>query len=373
MPPDSAEVPPPADVRSSARTRAPASAAAMAVAAPDAPSPTTTTSTSSSQATSPAVSGSIGAVSSVSGMGHAFWTIGPGIAVDGPGVARKTPGMPDPPTDQGTAAPVALVSGAGRGIGRAVAEELASRGWDVVAGVRRPGAVDPPARTRVVRLDVDAPDPAVVPDRLELLVNNAGVDTDNLPVEAVPASEWERVFRTNVFGVAELTRLALPALRAGAPSVVCNLTSAGLAVPMPFFGVYRASKAAVSALSETLAVEVAPLGIRVVEILPGPVDTDMLAGSATVPEAAGVDGYRALAELIAELRPATDDQKVPAQQAAAAIVDHVEAARAAAPGAVPLRGSCDPVGTDVVRTWQDTPDQAHIGLFMEVFRPPSGP
>lgn len=271
------------------------------------------------------------------------------------------------------APPVALVTGAGRGIGRAVAEELAGRGWDVLAGVRRPDAVEAPVGTRVVRLDVDDPDPSVLPDRLHLLVNNAGVDTDNLPVEAVPADEWERVFRTNVFAVAELTRLALPALRAGAPSVVCNLTSAGLAVPMPFFGVYRASKAAVSALSETLAVELAPLGVRVVEILPGPVDTDMLAESATVPEAAGVDGYRPLAELIARLRPATDDQKVPATQAAVAIVDHVESARSAEPGAVPLRGSCDPVGTEVLRTWQATPDEDHIGLFMEVFRPPARP
>ncbi len=269
-------------------------------------------------------------------------------------------------------APVALVTGAGRGIGRAVAEELAARGWDVLAGVRRPEDVAAPAGTTVVRLDVDEPDPSVVPERLELLVNNAGVDTANLPVEAVPADEWARVFRTNVLGLAEVTRLALPALRAGAPSVLCNLTSAGLSVPMPFFGVYRASKAAVSALSETLAVELAPLGVRVVEILPGPVDTDMLAESATIPEAVGVDGYGPLASLIAELRPATDDQRVPAASAAVAIVDRIEASRAAAPGEVPLRASCDPVGTDVVRTWQDTPDEAHLRLFMEVFRPPAG-
>ena len=263
----------------------------------------------------------------------------------------------------------ALVTGAGRGIGRAIALELAERGWDVVAGVRSPDVVDLPTGITVARLDVDEPDPVVIPARLNLLVNNAGVDTDNLPVEAVSTGEWQRVFRTNVFGLAELTRLSLPALRAAAPSVICNLTSAGLAVPMPFFGVYRASKAAVSALSETLAVELAPLGIRVVEIQPGPVDTDMLAESATVPEAAGIDGYGPLAELIAQLRPATDDQRVPATEAAARIVDAVEAARAAPPGDVPLRHSTDPVGSGVMSAWQNTPDEQHLRFFMDVFRP----
>ncbi len=268
--------------------------------------------------------------------------------------------------------PTALVTGASRGIGRAVAAELARRGWEVLAGMRRPDGPEPgdlPDGVRVVRLDVDDPDPAVIPDELQLLVNNAGVDTDNLPVEVVPADEWRRVFATNVFGLAEVTRLALPALRAGAPSVVCNVTSAGLAVPVPFFGVYRASKAAVSALSETLATELAPLGVRVVEVLPGPVDTDMLARSATVPEAAGVDGYHPLAEHMAALRPATDGRAVPAAAAAAALVDVVEAARAAEPGGVPLRHTCDPVGAEVVGPWQAMPDDDYQRMFYEVFRP----
>jgi NAD(P)-dependent dehydrogenase (short-subunit alcohol dehydrogenase family) len=268
--------------------------------------------------------------------------------------------------------PTALVTGASRGIGRAVAAELAARGWQVSAGVRRPEAAPPDAfgaGVRVVRLDVTAPDPDAIPPELQLLVNNAGVDTANLPVEAVPAEEWRRVLETNVVGLAETTRLALPALRAGAPSVVCNVTSAGLAVPVPFFAVYRASKAAVSALSETLRSEVAPLGVRVVEVLPGPIDTDMLAESATVPEAVAIDGYRALAEHMAALRPATDDQRVPPARAAAAIVDAVEAARAAPVGAVPLRHTCDPVGAAVTTAWQDTPDEEHLAAFVEVFRP----
>jgi NAD(P)-dependent dehydrogenase (short-subunit alcohol dehydrogenase family) len=265
--------------------------------------------------------------------------------------------------------PVAVVTGASRGIGHAIAVELDRRGWSVVAGVRTPDSVDLPDTVRVVRLDVTDPDPEVLPDEFQLLVNNAAVDTDNLPVEAVALDEWRRVFDTNVFGLVDLTRRSLPALRAGEPSVICNITSAGLAVPVPFFAVYRASKAAVSALSETMATELAPLGIRVVEILPGPVDTDMLAQSATVPEGVDIDGYRPLADLMAVLRPATDAQAVPPSTAAAAIIDAVEAARAAAPGGVPLRHTCDRAGADVVGPWQAVPDDDYQRMFFEVFRP----
>jgi NAD(P)-dependent dehydrogenase (short-subunit alcohol dehydrogenase family) len=114
---------------------------------------------------------------------------------------------------------------------------------------------------------------------------------------------------------------------------------------------------------------VAPLGIRVVEILPGPVDTDMLAQSATVPEGIDIDGYRPLADLMAVLRPSTDAQAVPPASAAAAIVDAVEAARAAPPGGVPLRHTCDPAGADVVGPWQAMADDDYQRMFFEVFRP----
>lgn len=261
----------------------------------------------------------------------------------------------------------ALVTGAGRGIGRAVAGELAARGWTVLGAVRREPTEPLPEGVETVRFDVTAPDPSVIPRRLELLVNNAGVDTDNLPLEAVPADEWRRLLETNVVGLAEVTRLCLPALRHGVEPAVCNLTSAGLGVPMPFFSVYRASKAAASALTESLAIELAPLGIRVLEVLPGPVATDMLAASATVPQAIAVEGYERLAELVATLRPATDGRAVTTSEAATAIVDAVDIARAALPGAVPLRHTCDPVGAEVVRAWQHTPDETHIAAYRSVF------
>ena len=266
-------------------------------------------------------------------------------------------------------APVALVTGAARGIGRALTAELARRGWRVLAGVRRPPEVPLPEGVEEVRLDVTQPDPATFPERLDALVNNAGVDPPNLPLESLGAEQWRSVLDTNVVGVAEVTRLALPALRSGTAPVVVNLTSAGLAVPMPFFSLYRASKAAVSAMSESLAVELAPVGVRVVEVMPGPVLTDMLAGSATVAEEIEQPGYRAMADLVEALRPATDGRAVPAESAASAIADSIDSARAVEPGAVPLRHFCDEVGAEIGRAWQQTPDEEHIAAFRAVFAP----
>src|SRR5439155_16963800 len=116
-----------------------------------------------------------------------------------------------------------------------------------------------------------------------------GVEVDHLPFEGTPIELWRQIFEANVFGLIEVTRRAIPLLRAGGGGVICNITSSSLLAPVPFYAPYRASKAAVSALGESLRAEVAPFGIRVVEILPGPIATDMLAGSERMPEAAAYE------------------------------------------------------------------------------------
>lgn len=174
----------------------------------------------------------------------------------------------------------ALVTGASRGIGRAVALELARRGFDTIATMRDPAAgaglaAESDGRLEVRRLDVTDPSTFDLPGDLRVLVNNAGIDTDYLPVEHADIGDWRRMFETNVFGMVALTAAAIPVLRANRPSVVCNVTSSSIIAAVPFFSAYRASKAAASAFGDSLRVEVAPFGIRVVEILPGPIDTDM--------------------------------------------------------------------------------------------------
>src|SRR2546422_10650781 len=135
---------------------------------------------------------------------------------------------------------IAVVTGASRGIGRAVALELARRGFEVVATMRDPAAgADLPMR--VARLDVTDPGTMDLPDGLRVLVNNAGVEIDHLPFEATPLALWREMFEANVFGLVEVTRRAVPIMRAGGGGVICNVTSSSLFAPVPFFAPYRAS------------------------------------------------------------------------------------------------------------------------------------
>src|SRR5215475_8264360 len=95
---------------------------------------------------------------------------------------------------------LAVVTGASRGIGRAVAVELAARGFDTIATMRDPADGADLAGVKVERLDVNDPASINLPAGLRVLVNNAGVESENLPVEFMPADDWRRMFETNVFG-----------------------------------------------------------------------------------------------------------------------------------------------------------------------------
>ena len=275
---------------------------------------------------------------------------------------------------------VALVTGAGRGIGRGVALELARRGFDVVATMRDPsstagdslrnewdakqtaGDAAAVGSLRVEALDVTVPSSISVPTGLRVLVNNAGVDDENHPFEETELDVWRRVFETNVFGVVEVTKRAVPVLRAAGGGVVCNVTSAGLLAPMPFFSVYRASKAAVAAIGETLRAELAPHHIRLLEILPGPIATDMLAASATVPEAISSSAYRPLAEVVAAARGDIDAMATPVVDAARAIVDAI------LDDDSPLRVSCDPLGIALLDDWRAKTDEVNAAGYLRAFR-----
>ena len=256
----------------------------------------------------------------------------------------------------------AMVTGAGRGIGRAVAIELASRGVDVVATVRRDGdGADLPelgaGRISVALLDVTDPSSWVVPEDLTILVNNAGADADHVPLEFHDPAAWRTMFETNVFGLAGLTAAAIPTLRANAPGVVCAITSSSILTAVPFYAGYRASKAAASAICDSLRVELAPFGVRVVEILPGPVATDMFEASLAPPEAARYPAYREMAERGAELkRQAADPMVEPADRPAISIVD------ALLDDAGPMRSSCDPLGTGMLELWRTSDDEAMFQL-----------
>jgi NAD(P)-dependent dehydrogenase (short-subunit alcohol dehydrogenase family) len=199
-------------------------------------------------------------------------------------------------------------------------------------------------------LDVTKPETIALPDGLRILVNNAGTECEYLPLEALPMDNWRRVFETNVFGLIEVTRRAVPLMRAAGGGVICNITSASLAMSVPFYSVYRASKAAVETMGESLRAEVGQFGIRVVEIMPGPVDTDMLANSERRPEAADCAGYEAMAEAMYEGRRGVNEFITPPATAAAAVLEAI------LDDDGPLRWSCDRLGRILLTGWQADPD-----------------
>jgi NAD(P)-dependent dehydrogenase (short-subunit alcohol dehydrogenase family) len=251
----------------------------------------------------------------------------------------------------------ALVTGASRGIGRAVALELARRGFSVVATMRDPTAgddlVEEATRAggalRVERLDVTDPGRIAVPDDLRVLVNNAGIQEGYLPVEAVALDVVRSLLETNVIGQIAVLQQVLPVFRCQGEGVVCMITSAGILWPTPFFGAYRASKAAASALCESLVLELAPFGIRVVEVLPGPVDTDGLAGSAFIP-AVHLEPYRVQAQRMMDSRGRIAAATVSAASAASRIVDTI------LDDSVPLRSGSDPMGDALLESWRRSSD-----------------
>lgn len=257
-----------------------------------------------------------------------------------------------------------MVTGASRGIGRAVAIELAARGFDTVATMRDPadGAdLANLAGLRTERLDVTDPSTIALPDGLRVLVNNAGVESDNLPLEFMPLESWHRLFATNVFGLVEVTKRAVPLMRAAGGGVICNITSSSTLAPVPFLATYRASKAAVTALGESLAAEVAQFGIRVIEVMPGPIETEMLAASDRPPAAAQYEEYRDLADRLWEGRQGIRDQYTPAAEAARRIVDAI------CDDDGPLRYGCDDLSEGMLAGWNVTDNGKWVRGMLRTF------
>jgi len=271
------------------------------------------------------------------------------------------------------AAGIALVTGASRGIGRGVAYELAARGFEVVATMRNPAAGEELAADaaaaglslRVERCDVTDPASIVVPDGLRVLVNNAGVEAEHPPFEHTPLDLWRTMFETNVFGLIEMTRRAIPALRASGGGVICNVTSSSILAPVPFYAPYRASKGAVMVLGESLRTELAPFGIRVLEIMPGPIATDMLESSDRPAEAIEHPEYAPMARRMYEGRQGSiADMITSTEDAARAIADAVLDDDA------PLRVGCDPLGIGLIEAWRTTPDEDLMQAMMSAWITP---
>jgi NAD(P)-dependent dehydrogenase (short-subunit alcohol dehydrogenase family) len=184
-----------------------------------------------------------------------------------------------------------FITGTSQGFGRELVRAALQRGDSVVATSRNPQSVAsafPDAGNKLFAVALDFRDEknisAVVEQsvakfgRIDVLVNNAGHGLTGAVEEASDA-EILSVYETNVFGLMRLTRAILPHLRKQKSGHIVNLSSIGGLVGLPGWGIYNSTKFAVEGLSEALAVEVAPLGIGVTIVEPGPFRTDFLGGS----------------------------------------------------------------------------------------------
>ena len=175
----------------------------------------------------------------------------------------------------------ALVTGGTRGIGAAIAQRLLDAGAKVVVAARTPDN-DPPSAATFVAGDVAtsegveaiATKALAALGGLDILVNNAGGGRASLQGSwTIPDKEWHESFALNLFAAIRLTNAVLPALRASEAAAVVNISSAAATMPFGPFAHYGAAKAALNYYSRTLAVELAPSGIRVNAVSPGIIST----------------------------------------------------------------------------------------------------
>lgn len=167
-----------------------------------------------------------------------------------------------------------LITGCSSGFGAETAGFFLARGWTVIATMRKPdpGLLPKSDRLRILRLDIT--DPASVAaavveaGEIDALVNNAGFGVPS-PIELTEPETARSLFETNTLGTLAMIQAVLQAFRKRRSGVIVNVSSSTTLKPLPLVGLYRSSKAAVNAMTESLAVEVEPFGVRVHLVLPG--------------------------------------------------------------------------------------------------------
>lgn len=245
-----------------------------------------------------------------------------------------------------------FITGASRGFGALIAKAALARGDSVVATARKASSITDALglHPQLLALPLDVTNEAQAHaavarsverfGRIDVLVNNAGYGLLGA-VEEASAIEVERVFATNVFGLLNVTRAALPQLRAQRSGHVINLSSIGGIASSSGWGIYCATKFAVEALSESLAIELEPLGVHATVVEPGYFRTEFLSASSLVSTASRIADY---AETVGAMRAfaagADGQQPGDPQRLAVALLQLVDAPKP--PRRLPL-------GSDTVR------------------------
>ena len=264
-----------------------------------------------------------------------------------------------------------FITGAGRGLGLDIARQALELGDNVVATAREPRKVLdalPGHDGKLLALALDVNDSAQADNAVaqalahfgsvDVLVNNAGHGMVGA-VEETSDRETRALFDTNVFGLLTVTRAVLPSMRAAGSGTVVNLSSVGGFVGWAGWGVYCATKFAVEGLSEAMALELAPLGIRVTAVEPGPLRTDFLDGTSLARAGQVIDDYAQTAGASRVWAQDTNHGQAGDPEKAAAIV--IEAVRSPNPPArLPLGGvTIADIGNklaateQIVKQWRD--------------------
>ncbi|MER8236338.1 oxidoreductase [Streptomyces sp. NPDC094049] len=209
---------------------------------------------------------------------------------------------------------VAVVTGAGKGIGLAIVDVLSREGAHVVAGSRtRTPELAALCETRGVTFvpvdlgDAEGPDALVRAaaerhGRIDALVNNLGATRPRTGFLDIDDAEWRNVFELTFFSAVRTSRAALPHLLGGGGTIV-NISSVNARLPFPTVADYSAAKAALSNLTKALSEEFAPRGVRVNAIAPGPVRTPFWTAPGGFAEATAAGTGRTAEEVLDEVLP----------------------------------------------------------------------
>lgn len=218
---------------------------------------------------------------------------------------------------------IVLITGCSTGIGFATAETMARNGHTVYATMRNPQRAPELGQLArrdhlpiiILPMDVDSDESVKTAvaevlaqaGRIDVLVNNAGIGSGGA-VEETPMADFMAVMQTNYFGTVRCIQAVLPGMRQRRAGCIITISSVAGRLYSPFHSLYCASKAAVEALSECLAGEVGPLGIRVALVQPGVIDTPIIDKMAPI---AAHTNYPNQARLLAYVT-ASRDNHVPA-------------------------------------------------------------
>lgn len=174
--------------------------------------------------------------------------------------------------------PKILITGCSSGFGLATAQKFVNAGWDVAATMRTPRYDLLPLNDRLEILPLDVTSAESIAKAVEAagpidaLVNNAGVGMLNV-LEGTDMWKIRELFETNVFGAMAMTKAVLPQMRVRRSGVIVNVSSTVTLRPLPALSVYSASKAALNAFTESLALETALFGVRARLVSPGSAPT----------------------------------------------------------------------------------------------------